>query len=199
MSEHSYLKKVQMGLTGPEACLPVCYPTAFDRLSEYEVKTQTYMAYMGAVAIDETTILKSKKNSLMTVAMDMIAVDVGLDSWRDLGFDNITNRRSFAKMLRHMVKQGYGVILDVDTATEADLAAMDQTKVYKPEDDPHAVGLISLDDQGEVFRLKSSWLPKHMKGPQTAHNIYEQLVHQTCPSWNVFPFHDANVTFFPHV
>ncbi|NBU33615.1 hypothetical protein EB118_06210 [bacterium] len=195
MSEQSYQDKVRKGLTGPDAPLPVCYPTAFDRLSTNEVSTESYLAYVGFCAIDESAHLtKHRKNSLMTVAMNMIATDIGLDSWRDLGFANESSEKSFCKLLRHMVKNGYGVILDIDATEEHDL---EQNIIYSPDSEPHGVGLVPLNQHGDLFTLTSSWLPKHMQGPQTPEDVFDHLVHQSCPSWNAFPFHDANVTYFP--
>lgn len=195
MSEKSYQDKVRKGLTGPGVPLPVCYPTAFDRLSPKEVSTESYIAYVGFCAIDESAHLtKHRKNSLMTVAMTMIAKDIGLDSWRDLGFANESREKSFCKLLRHMVKNGYGVILDIDATEEHEL---EHTAVYCPDKEPHGVGLVPLNKQGDLFTLTSSWLPEHMQGPQTSEDVFDYLVHQSCPSWNVFPFHDANITYFP--
>ena len=194
MSEQSYLHKVRMGLTGPDACLPVCYPTAFDRLGKHEIKTETYMAYIGACTVDESSTSKRNKNRVMAVAMNMIAVDVGLDSWKDLGFANESRESSFCRMLRHMVKKGFGVVLDMDATEEDDL---EQTAVYSPDGEPHGIGLIPLNERGDMFHLTSSWLPKHMQGPQTSEDVFDHLVHQKCSSWQGFPFHDSNVTYFP--
>lgn len=196
MSEVSYQAKVRMGLTGPDACLPVCYPTAFDRISGLDIRTETYIAYIGACAVEESCASKRNKNRVMSVALNMIATDMGLDSWRDLGFANESRVGSFCRMLRHMVKRGCGVVLDMDATEEHDL---DYTAIYKPQNDPHGIGLIALNDAGDMFNLTSSWLPMHMQGPHTPEDIFDYLIHQSCNSWQRFPFHDANVTYFPLV
>lgn len=152
------------------------------------------MAYIGACAVDESSTTKRNKNVVMSAAMSMIATDIGLDTWKDLGFANESHERSFCRMLRHMVNKGYGVILDIDATEEHEL---EQSAVYNPDSEPHGIGLIPLNTRGDFFTLTSSWLPRHMQGPQASEDVFGHLVHQKCRSWQAFPFHDANVTYFP--
>jgi len=84
MSYSGFEEKVELGLTGPGSELPVCFPTALELLANHHtLKIATYLAYIG-YCIADGNILKHKRNELATVAMSMMAQDVGLDSWKDI-------------------------------------------------------------------------------------------------------------------
>jgi hypothetical protein len=197
MSYSGYEEKVELGLTGPNAELPVCFPTALELLATHHtLKIATYLAYIGYCIADET-IVKHKRNELATVAMSMMAQDVGLDSWKDIGFEKVSTERELTLLVRSLFKAGCAVIVDVDAQHTLPNENDEEIVVAYPQDaEPHAAGLVPISISEESFTVVSSWVPRTLEGVLTPEDLFGEMMHHADePSRH--RFNDANVSFFP--
>jgi len=159
-------------------------------------KIATYLAYIG-YCIADGNILKHKRNELATVAMSMMAQDVGLDSWKDIGFENVRTERELTLLIRSLFKAGCAVIVDVDAPFDHTIGSPnDEIVRYSQDAEPHAAGLVPVSVSDESFTIASSWVPKTLTGVLTPEDLFGEIIHHTdVPT--AHKFNDANVSFFP--
>lgn len=196
MRKSSVAKKVAQGLAGPECTLPTCLPTAIDlTVRDKKLSPQSYLAYIGYVALDETITDITRRQEAAALIYDIFARDLGLDSWKDFVFEKVHSARELSLLLRKVFKKGYSVIADIDGAY--DCYDPNQKVVYKKDSDTHAVGLLPRSICPESFRIVSNWVPGVLRGVVTPDDLFELITDHTDPHFDDYPFFDANITIIP--
>jgi len=159
MSEFSYQKNLQRGVTG-DACLLA----SFDRVSEVaEISPQTYErygnlrhAFVDACPDDNKTnfVPTDIVNEYRDVTKTFYR-ELGVQTTRNVIYDRVNTVDALDKRLGELASGGF------------------RTCVYLDTGGLHAVGLIPVSEG--VYNVRSSWSPFEENEPVTAIDLFDYL------------------------
>jgi len=190
MSESNYRRLRKLGITGRDT--PTCFIAACDRIAPpARVEAMTYLLYTGYVETHDNMPKKARNPAYIDI-LNVLAPDLGLDTHKDFGFDNVNTARQLGQLVKMCFRRDIGVVLDID--------AFDPNYDAPGGDYCHAVGLVLVNLEPARFILRSTYLPRGLGGVLTPTDVFAWLQHQDQkkePYIKRYPFNNANITTFP--
>ena len=185
MSYRSYRRNAALGVTGPYT--NTCLPASLEILSdEGSLAPSTYRMYEGYFREYSRRELGGQQkricNPIMREMYNSILWDLEGLQCSNLEFRRAHTLKQFIRYVFQLLDQDCRVALDLDT---------DHDGSY------HSVSLLPLEEGIDRFRLASTWIQRHLSGPQTLVDIFEIVAQDPEPPRVRYPFNDANITALP--
>jgi hypothetical protein len=184
MSIPSYRRNVWRGVTGQDT--DTCFPAALEQISPYcHLSPDTYIAYERFMR--GWSRLKKKDpwavNPRYKDLIGQMALELGGADFDEVEFERAETYREFSTMVRKLLRHEYRVAIDIHLDGYG-------------HDTAHPVGLIPFDD-GESFKLVSTWVPSFLHGAVSLRDVFENIDFHPEPYRQRFPFNDSNITALP--